>query len=96
MSIKMVQKCAILQESSVALEPQTVVSQASVESVMRAIRQRLKARLALCRQVQALGKMSCNYNYNLFSTSSYFDSSIIFFVNLALNVRYNYSLFQRL
>ncbi|PNF43385.1 THO complex subunit 5-like protein [Cryptotermes secundus] len=40
-------------ESSV-VEPQTSVSQASVESVMRAIRQRLKARIALCRQVQAL------------------------------------------
>lgn len=49
-----------LQESYVTMEPQTVVSQASVESVMRAIRQRLKARLALCRQVQALGKLYYN------------------------------------
>ncbi|KAJ9596915.1 hypothetical protein L9F63_012040 [Diploptera punctata] len=42
------------QEASGALEPQTAVSQASMESVMRAIRNRLKARVALCRQVQAL------------------------------------------
>ncbi|XP_069688990.1 THO complex subunit 5 homolog isoform X2 [Periplaneta americana] len=41
-------------ETSSIVEPQTAVSQASVESVMRAIRQRLKARLALCKQVQAL------------------------------------------
>jgi hypothetical protein len=60
MPIKVLQKCVILQESSASVEPQTMVSQASVESVMRAIRQRLKARLALCRQVQALGKISCN------------------------------------
>jgi hypothetical protein len=56
----MLQKDNILQESSVIVEPQTSVSQASVESVMRAIRQRLKARIALCRQVQALGKLCCN------------------------------------
>jgi hypothetical protein len=60
MNIKLLQKDNILQESSVAVEPQTSVSQASVESVMRAIRQRLKARIALCRQVQALGKIYCN------------------------------------
>ncbi|KAK7863751.1 hypothetical protein R5R35_011154 [Gryllus longicercus] len=36
------------------VEPKDVVSQVSVERVIKAIRQRLKARLALCRQVQAL------------------------------------------
>jgi hypothetical protein len=56
----------ILQDNSVTVEAQTTVSQASVESVMRAIRQRLKARIALCRQVQALGKMPCNYYENPF------------------------------
>jgi hypothetical protein len=61
MNIKLLQKDNILQESSVIVEPQTSVSQASVESVMQAIRQRLKARIALCRQVQALGKIYCNY-----------------------------------
>jgi hypothetical protein len=57
---KLLQKDNFLQESSVIVEPRTSVSQASVESVMRAIRQRLKARIALCRQVQALGKICCN------------------------------------
>jgi THO complex subunit 5 len=41
-------------DTSATVEAQTTVSQASVESVMRAIRHRLKARIALCRQVQAL------------------------------------------
>lgn len=54
----------ILQDTSAAVEAQTTVSQASVESVMRAIRQRLKARVALCRQVQALGKGPCWCNQN--------------------------------
>ncbi|XP_068085628.1 THO complex subunit 5 homolog [Anabrus simplex] len=36
------------------VEPKTSVSQASVEGVMRTIRQRLRARLALCRQMQSL------------------------------------------
>ncbi|XP_047120063.1 THO complex subunit 5 homolog [Schistocerca piceifrons] len=35
-------------------QPKTAVSQACVENVMRGIRQRLKARLALCCQLQAL------------------------------------------
>jgi cytolysin (calcineurin-like family phosphatase) len=59
-------KDIILQDMSVTVEAQTTVSQASVESVMRAIRQRLKARIALCRQVQALGKMPCNNHQNSF------------------------------
>lgn len=57
---KTVTKDIILQATSFGVEAQTTVSQASVESVMRAIRQRLKARIALCRQVQALGKIPCN------------------------------------
>ena len=48
------------------MEAQTTVSQASVENVMRAVRQRLKARIALCRQVQALGKGPCNCHQKLF------------------------------
>ena len=54
----------ILQNTSATVEAQTTVSQASVESVMRAIHQRLKARIALCRQVQALGKGPCNCHQN--------------------------------
>ncbi|CAG2056418.1 unnamed protein product [Timema podura] len=44
----------IMDGKSDSVEPKTSVSQASVESVMRAVRQRLKARIALCKQVQAL------------------------------------------
>lgn len=67
------------------MEAQTTVSQASVESVMRAVRQRLKARIALCRQVQALGKGPCNCHRKLFDIAVL----VKFLINLVENASFN-------